>query len=66
MVDDVTNADYKAKCIGETSGNWVYVLILMSAQILIGTGGTPILTLGTTYVDNHVSKDKAPAYLGKH
>jgi hypothetical protein len=27
MVDDVTNADYKAKCIGETSGNWVYVLI---------------------------------------
>ncbi|CAG2209557.1 SLCO3A [Mytilus edulis] len=62
VVDDLSG-QYKEKCIGETSGNWVYVLILISAQILIGTGGTPVLTLGTTYVDNHVPKDKAPAYL---
>lgn len=50
-------------CIDNDSGNWMYVLILISAQIMIGTGSTPILTLGTTYVDNHVHKDKAPAYL---
>lgn len=51
------------RCIDENSGNWVYVVLLISAQILIGTGGTPILTLGITYVDNHVAKEKSPAYL---
>lgn len=52
-------------CIDKTSGNLTYVLILITAQILIGTGGTPIFTLGTTYIDNHVPKDKSPIYLGK-
>ncbi|GFR75410.1 solute carrier organic anion transporter family member [Elysia marginata] len=51
-------------CIDENSaGNWGYVLILLAAQILIGAGSTPIMTLGITYVDNHVSKDKSPSYL---
>ncbi|KAH9488977.1 Solute carrier organic anion transporter member 5A1 [Bulinus truncatus] len=50
-------------CIEENSGNWGYVLVLVAAQIMIGTGGTPIMTLGVTYVDNHVSKEKSPAYL---
>ncbi|XP_041361891.1 solute carrier organic anion transporter family member 5A1-like [Gigantopelta aegis] len=50
-------------CFSENSGNWIYVLILIVAQIFIGTGGTPILTLGIMYVDNHVAKDKSPAYL---
>lgn len=57
--------EYNDKCISEGSGNVWNVLILIFAQVLIGTGGTPILTLGTTYVDDHVSKDKAPVYLGK-
>lgn len=52
-------------CIEQNSGNWGYVLLLVAAQILIGTGGTPIMTLGVTYVDNHVAKEKSPAYLGK-
>lgn len=55
----------EAFCVDEHSGNFVYVLILVVAQVLIGTGGTPIMTLGTTYVDDHVPKEKAPAYLGK-
>ncbi|XP_050389881.1 solute carrier organic anion transporter family member 5A1 [Patella vulgata] len=50
-------------CINENSGNWIYVLILVAAQVFIGVGGTPILTLGTTYIDNHVTKDQAPQYL---
>ncbi|XP_059175220.1 solute carrier organic anion transporter family member 5A1-like [Physella acuta] len=50
-------------CIRENSGNWGYVLVLVAAQIMIGTGGTPIMTLGVTYVDNHVAKEKSPAYL---
>ncbi|XP_029640892.1 solute carrier organic anion transporter family member 5A1 [Octopus sinensis] len=51
------------RCIDKNSGNWKYVLILIISQVLIGTGGTPILTLGTTYVDDHVTKEKAPLYL---
>ncbi|CAG5122707.1 unnamed protein product, partial [Candidula unifasciata] len=50
-------------CIQQNSGNWGYVLLLVAAQILIGTGGTPIMTLGITYVDNHVAKEASPAYL---
>ena len=61
----VSEAQPDDKCLDKNAGNWVYVLILITAQILIGTGGTPIFTLGTTYIDNHVPKDKAPAYLGE-
>ncbi|KAH3712847.1 hypothetical protein DPMN_072605 [Dreissena polymorpha] len=50
-------------CLDKNAGNLSYVLILITAQILIGTGGTPIFTLGTTYIDNHVPKDKSPVYL---
>lgn len=53
-------------CIDENSGNWGYVLILIIAQVLIGTGGSPILTLGTTFIDDHVTKEKSPVYLGKY
>ena len=60
----VSKAEPGDACLDKNAGNWIYVLILITAQILIGTGGTPIFTLGTTYIDNHVPKDKAPAYLG--
>ena len=53
-------------CLDKNAGNLTYVLILIIAQILIGTGGTPIFTLGTTYIDNHVPKDKSPVYLGTY
>lgn len=53
-------------CIDENSGNWGYVLILIIAQVLIGTGGSPILTLGTTFIDDHVSKEKSPVFLGEY
>ncbi|GFO38515.1 solute carrier organic anion transporter family member [Plakobranchus ocellatus] len=46
-----------------SAGNWGYVLVLVAAQVLIGAGSTPIMTLGITYVDNHVRKDKSPSYL---
>ncbi|KAK0066064.1 solute carrier organic anion transporter family member 5A1, partial [Biomphalaria pfeifferi] len=57
------HAEEDVLCFEENSGNWGYVLLLVAAQIMIGTGGTPIMTLGVTYVDNHVAKEKSPAYL---
>ena len=50
-------------CVDDKSGNAVLVVVLIIAQILVGTGGSPLFTLGTTYIDNHVSKEKSPAYL---
>jgi MFS family permease len=57
--------DSSRVCVDEDSGNGVYVFILILAQSLIGVGGTPIYTLGTTYIDNHVTREKAPGYLGE-
>lgn len=41
-----------------------YVFVMVLAQVLIGVGGTPIFTLGTAYIDNHVKQDDASVYLG--
>lgn len=50
---------------GIRSGTELYVIIFIVAQSLIGVGSTPILTLGLSYIDNHVTKKKSPQYLGK-
>lgn len=55
--------DDASVCIEQNSSNWGYVLVLVAAQILIGTGSSPIMTLGVIYVDNHVVKEKSPAYI---
>ena len=47
------------------SGSWWYIFILVLAQIMVGSGGSPLYTLGTTYIDDHVSPKKAPVYIGE-
>lgn len=51
-------------CIDGSSSNALYIFIFMIAQILIGCGGTPIFTLGTTYIDDHVKKESSSMYIG--
>ncbi|XP_029830657.3 solute carrier organic anion transporter family member 5A1 isoform X1 [Ixodes scapularis] len=51
-------------CIDGSSSNALYIFIFMTAQILIGCGGTPIFTLGTTYIDDHVRKESSSMYIG--
>lgn len=43
--------------------NYVYILII--AQILLGIGGSPLLTLGTVYIDNNAEKSNSALYIGK-
>jgi len=65
-VDDYygSNVDVTEKCLSRESGQLNHVLTLVIAQLLIGIGGSPLYTLGTTYIDNHVSKCIAPSYIG--
>lgn len=63
--DGSQRAGYCAPDEFESSVNDVYVAIFVIAQSLIGIGSTPILTLGLSYIDNHVTKKKSPQYLGK-
>lgn len=49
----------------EQTGNELYTFIFVLAQTLIGVGSAPILTLGLSYIDSHVSKKASPQYLGK-
>ncbi|CAD5121282.1 DgyrCDS9812 [Dimorphilus gyrociliatus] len=39
------------------------IAVLCCAQMMMGIGSTPILTLGPLYIDNHVSKDRAPSFI---
>ncbi|XP_023290281.1 solute carrier organic anion transporter family member 3A1 isoform X2 [Orussus abietinus] len=40
------------------------VLLFVIAQLLLGCGGSPLFTLGTTYIDDHVRPESASLYIG--
>jgi len=41
------------------------LILFMIAQILLGCGGSPLFTLGITYIDDHVPKESSSVYIGK-
>ncbi|XP_075398784.1 solute carrier organic anion transporter family member 4C1-like [Tenrec ecaudatus] len=51
-------------CDDSTSllSNYLYVFIL--GQLLLGTGGTPLYTLGTAFIDESVPTHKSSLYIG--
>ncbi|XP_054144486.1 solute carrier organic anion transporter family member 4C1-like [Melozone crissalis] len=54
-----------ATCSASTSSplrNYLYVFIL--GQLLLGVGGTPLYTLGTSFIDESVPKHKSSLYIG--
>ncbi|XP_043213019.1 solute carrier organic anion transporter family member 5A1-like isoform X2 [Amphibalanus amphitrite] len=51
-------------CIDGTISNLLPVLIFMLAQLLLGSGGSPLFTLGTTYIDDHVPRESSSFYIG--
>ncbi|XP_006913310.1 solute carrier organic anion transporter family member 4C1 [Pteropus alecto] len=42
--------------------NYLYIFIL--GQLLLGTGGTPLYTLGTAFIDDSVPTHKSSLYIG--
>lgn len=51
-------------CIKGKSSTFGPVMLFVLAQILLGGGGSPLFTLGTTYVDDHVRTENASIYIG--
>ena len=41
------------------------LILFMLAQLLLGCGGSPLFTLGITYVDDHVPAESSSVYIGK-
>ncbi|CAH1248317.1 SLCO3A1 [Branchiostoma lanceolatum] len=41
-----------------------WLALLLFAQVIYGIGGTPVRPLGTTYIDDQVSRKSAPLYFG--
>ncbi|KAG6453172.1 hypothetical protein O3G_MSEX008005 [Manduca sexta] len=51
-------------CIKSTPSTFMPVMVFVVAQLLLGCGGSPLLTLGTTYVDDHVRPESSSMYIG--
>lgn len=51
-------------CIQGTPSTAAPVMLFLLAQLLLGCGGSPLFTLGTTYIDDHVRPDSASLYIG--
>ena len=50
------------KCLHHVSAS-LPVFFFALSQLLLGIGGSPLLTLGTAYIDNHVTKDAASLFI---
>uniref|UniRef100_A0A8P0T2A9 Solute carrier organic anion transporter family member n=1 Tax=Canis lupus familiaris TaxID=9615 RepID=A0A8P0T2A9_CANLF len=59
----ITTRD-RSSCTSSNSSlsNYLYVFIL--GQLLLGTGGTPLYTLGTAFIDDSVPTHKSSLYIG--
>ncbi|XP_043673472.1 solute carrier organic anion transporter family member 5A1 isoform X3 [Vespula pensylvanica] len=51
-------------CIQGSPSNAGPVMLFVLAQLLLGCGGSPLFTLGTTYIDDHVRPESASLYIG--
>ncbi|XP_042220869.1 solute carrier organic anion transporter family member 3A1-like isoform X2 [Homarus americanus] len=51
-------------CIKGSRSNVMPVMFFMLAQLLLGAGGSPLFTLGTTYIDDHVKRESSSMYIG--
>ncbi|XP_014616606.1 PREDICTED: solute carrier organic anion transporter family member 5A1 isoform X2 [Polistes canadensis] len=51
-------------CIQGSPSNAGPVTLFLLAQLLLGCGGSPLFTLGTTYIDDHVRPESASLYIG--
>uniref|UniRef100_A0A1B6FGW3 Solute carrier organic anion transporter family member n=1 Tax=Cuerna arida TaxID=1464854 RepID=A0A1B6FGW3_9HEMI len=54
----------RENCIEGMPSNTGPVMLFVLAQLLLGCGGSPLFTLGTTYIDDHVKAENSSLYIG--
>ena len=59
-----TTETLEDKCSGETSGSLGHQAVFIISQFLVGVGCSPLLSLGTTFMDESVSGKSSPVYIG--
>uniref|UniRef100_A0A8C6HJ09 Solute carrier organic anion transporter family member n=1 Tax=Mus spicilegus TaxID=10103 RepID=A0A8C6HJ09_MUSSI len=64
IFEDTCLTRNSTRCSSSTSllSNYFYVFVL--GQLLLGTGGTPLYTLGTAFIDDSVPTHKSSLYIG--
>lgn len=58
------NLQRSNNCIKSNPSTFGPVFFFVIAQVLLGCGGSPLFTIGTIYVDDHVKKESSSMYIG--
>lgn len=58
-----TTVNYCTQSSVVSDGN-IYLLVFVLAQMILGVGATPLLTLGISYIDENVDPTYSPIYMG--
>lgn len=51
-------------CDNLSASDWKYMFVFIGAKLVLGVGMTPAFTLGPAYIDENVSPEVAPMYIG--
>ncbi|KAJ8775664.1 hypothetical protein J1605_016212 [Eschrichtius robustus] len=62
--DTCLTAKNKTSCTASSSSLFYYLYVFILGQLLLGTGGTPLYTLGTAFIDDSVPTYKSSLYIG--
>ncbi|XP_032484115.1 solute carrier organic anion transporter family member 4C1 isoform X2 [Phocoena sinus] len=62
--DTCLTAKNKTTCTASSSSLFYYLYVFILGQLLLGTGGTPLYTLGTAFIDDSVPTHKSSLYIG--
>lgn len=55
---------YREFCANLSASDWKYMFVFIAAKLVLGAGMTPAFTLGPAYIDENVSPEVAPMYIG--